>query len=39
MTGGLGVGGLVGYNGYYGTVDTSYASGSVTGNDSVGGLV
>ncbi len=36
------VGGLVGYNGYFlgsGSIDNSYASGNVSGNSDVGGLV
>ena len=32
-------GGLVGWNGYYGSVANSYATGSVRGNENVGGLV
>jgi len=41
VTGNLGVGGLVGVNGYTGpgTVSNSYSTGSVTGKDGVGGLV
>jgi hypothetical protein len=39
VTGGWGVGGLVGENQFEGTVSNSFSSGNVTGNDNVGGLV
>ena len=39
VTGGDGVGGLVGHNWKGGTVSNSYSSGNVTGDEDVGGLV
>jgi hypothetical protein len=36
---GSGVGGLVGYNGYYGAVTQCYSTGAVSGQSNVGGLV
>jgi hypothetical protein len=39
VTGGNETGGLVGDNGYYGTVTDSYSTGNVTGDVNVGGLV
>ncbi len=39
VSGGRYVGGLVGWNGYYGTVSECYSAGRVSGGSSVGGLV